>query len=37
MDLYAKLGYQLPQHIPDKAWDAFYKLAKTGYDQQLAK
>ena len=22
MDLYAKLGYQLPQHIPQQAWDA---------------
>ena len=37
MDLYAKLGYQLPQQIPDQAWDAFYKLVKMGYDQQLAK
>ena len=37
MDLYAKLGYQLPQHIPDKAWDAFHKLVEKGYDKQLAK
>ena len=37
MDLYAKLGYQLPQHIPQKAWDAFHELVAMGYDQQLAK
>ena len=37
MDLYAKLGYQLPQHIPDEAWEAFHQLVEMGYDQQLAK
>ena len=37
MDLYAKLGYQLPQHIPDEAWAAFHELVAMGYDQQLAK
>lgn len=37
MDLYAKLGYQLPQYIPDSAWEAFHTLVKLGYDQQLAK
>lgn len=37
MDLYAKLGYQLPQHIPDKAWEAFHRLVDMGYDKQLAK
>ena len=37
MDLYAKLGYQLPQHIPDEAWEAFHQLVAMGYDQQLAK
>lgn len=37
MDLYAKLGYQLPQHIPEEAWQAFRKLVKLGYDTQLAK
>ena len=37
MDLYAKLGYQLPQHIPEEAWDAFHALVAMGYDQQLAK
>ena len=37
MDLYAKLGYQLPQHIPEEAWDAFHQLVKLGFDKQLAK
>ncbi len=37
MDLYAKKGYQLPQHIPEEAWDAFYQLVRMGYDKQLAK
>lgn len=37
MDLYAKLGYQLPQEIPRETWDAFHKLVGMGYDQQLAK
>jgi len=37
MDLYAKLGYQLPQHIPEEAWEAFRDLVAMGYDTQLAK
>lgn len=37
MDLYAKKGYQLPQHIPEEAWEAFRQLVKMGYDRQLAK
>ena len=37
MDLYAKLGYQLPQHIPEDAWAAFHKLVIMGFDKQLAK
>ena len=37
MDLYARLGYQLPQHIPEEAWQAFHKLVELGYDSQLAK
>ena len=37
MDLYAKKGYQLPQHIPQEAWNAFHELVEMGYDQQLAK
>ena len=37
IDLYAKLGYQLPQNIPDCAWEAFHALVEMGYDKQLAK
>lgn len=37
MDLYAKKGYQLPQHIPEEAWHAFHALVAMGFDKQLAK
>ena len=37
MDLYAKKGYQLPQHIPEEAWTAFRQLVEMGFDKQLAK
>lgn len=37
MDLYAKKGFQLPQHIPEEAWEAFHRLVELGYDTQLAK
>ncbi len=37
MDLYAKKGYQLPQDIPEDAWQAFHELVALGYDTQLAK
>lgn len=37
MDLYAKKGYQLPQQIPEAAWQAFHQLVALGYDKQLAK
>ena len=37
MDLYAKKGYQLPQEIPEEAWQAFRQLVAMGYDKQLAK
>ncbi len=37
LDLYARKGYQLPQEIPDAAWDAFHRLVAMGYDRQLAK
>jgi len=35
--LYAELGYQLPQYIPEEAWEAYHKLVAMGYDKQLAK
>ena len=37
MKLYADKGWQLPQEIPQTAWDAFYRLVELGYDKQLAK
>lgn len=37
MDLYPRLGYQLPQQIPAQAWEAYHKLVAMGYDKQLAK
>ena len=37
MDLYAKKGFQLPQHIPEQAWEAFRTLVAMGFDKQLAK
>ena len=37
MKLYAEKGWQVPQEIPDEAWDAFHKLVAMGYDKQLAK
>ena len=37
IELYARLGYQLPQHIPQEAWEAFHALVAMGYDKQLAK
>lgn len=37
IDLYAKLGYQLPQYIPETAWQAFHQLVALGYDKQLAQ
>ena len=36
IDLYAKLGYQLPQFIPETAWEAYHRLVAMGYDKQLA-
>ncbi len=37
IELYGKLGYQLPQYIPSEAWEAFLRLVEMGYDTQLAK
>ena len=37
IELYAQLGYQLPQYIPEEAWEAYRKLVAMGYDKQLAK
>ena len=37
IELYAQLGYQLPQYIPPEAWEAFHALVAMGFDKQLAK
>ena len=37
MELYARKGYQLPQYIPEEAWEAFRALVAMGFDKQLAK
>lgn len=37
MELYAQKGWQLPQTIPEEAWQAFRELVEMGYDKQLAK
>ena len=36
MDLYAQKGYQLPQEIPEEAWEAFRQLVAMGFAKQLA-
>ena len=35
--LYAKLGQQTPQVIPEECWEAYHKLVAMGFDKQLAK
>ena len=37
IELYAELGYQLPQYIPPEAWEAYHTLVSMGFDKQLAK
>ena len=37
IELYAQKGYQLPQVIPEEAWQAFHALVAMGFDRQLAK
>ena len=37
IELYAKLGYQTPQIIPEECWEAYHKLVAMGFDKQLAK
>ena len=36
IELYAQLGYQLPQYIPPEAWEAYHALVAMGFDKQLA-
>ena len=37
MDVYAKRDFQLPQEIPQEAWDAFQTLVEMGYTGELVK
>ena len=37
IDVYAKKGFQLPQQIPQEAWNAFHTLVDLGYDRELVK
>lgn len=37
IELYAKLGYQLPQYIPPEAWQAYHTLVEMGFTTQLAR
>lgn len=37
MDLYARLGYQAPRHIPPAAWTAFETLVKMGYGKYVIR
>jgi len=37
MDVYAKKGYQIPQEIPPKVWEAFRVLVALGYTGQLTE
>lgn len=35
MDVYAQKGYQLPQKIPPRAWEAFRRLVEQGCTSEL--
>lgn len=34
---YPKLGFQVPQDIPDDVWQAYEKLVELGFDKRLIK
>jgi uncharacterized SAM-binding protein YcdF (DUF218 family) len=35
--LYAQMGFQIEQHIPDEVWAAFEELVSLGYDDSLIR
>jgi uncharacterized SAM-binding protein YcdF (DUF218 family) len=35
IDVYGKKGFQIPQEIPEKVWDAFLRLKELGYTKHL--
>lgn len=37
IDVYARKGYQLPQQIPQHAWQAFDALVALGYTRELVR
>lgn len=37
MDVYARKGYQIPQEIPDQAWEAFHSLIEQGCTSELVE
>jgi len=37
IDLYGKQGIQIPQEIPQQAWDAYHALVDAGYTSRLAR
>lgn len=34
---YPKLGYQIPQEVPEDIWDAYDRLIELGFDKRLIK
>lgn len=37
MEVYARKGYQIPQEIPPRAWEAFYNLVEQGCTSELVE
>jgi uncharacterized SAM-binding protein YcdF (DUF218 family) len=35
IDIYARKGFQIPQHIPADVWEAYHILVKKGFTQHL--
>jgi len=35
--VYAQKGYQIPQEIPSRSWEAFHSLIKQGYTSELVE
>ena len=37
MEVYARKGYQIPQEIPPRAWEAFHSLVRGGCTSELVE
>ena len=37
MEVYARKGYQIPQEIPPRTWEAFYNLVEQGFTSELVE